>query len=112
MRGWQTVTGGYKLYEDTTAAKRWFFNFELEVPTDLLVDGEIVYQWIAYEETTDGVSEQDKIVGAAACKVVVGDHKQTKAIEWESKYDAVKATKPYINMSCDNTAEVTDTKWY
>jgi hypothetical protein len=112
MRGFQTVTGGYKLYEDPSAAKRWFFNFELEVPTGLLVDGEVVYQWISYTETTAGVAEKDRTVGAAACKIEVGNYKKTQAIQWVSKYDSVKDAKPYINMSCDNTNEVIDTKWY
>lgn len=31
--GWQRISGGYKLYLAAGAADRWYFNFELEMPT-------------------------------------------------------------------------------
>jgi hypothetical protein len=47
-RGFQVVTGGYKLYGAEGAEDRWFFNFAIELPTELYTNGTIIYQYLTY----------------------------------------------------------------
>jgi len=59
------VQGGYKLYGESGAEDRWFFNFALEAPSALFVDDEIIYMWLSY-------ADEDKTAGntgAVACKI-------------------------------------------
>ncbi len=100
MRYFQRVTGGYKVYDSTADAKdRWYFNFVVEVPRNLLKAGEVVYQWISWDETTQGV--EDPEVGAVACKTEVGNPISTEAIQWFTKQ----------NMACSGK-EVQNKKWF
>lgn len=43
------------------------------MPTSLFVDGEIIYQWITYEDDT----QSELYTGAVGCKVTVGDFSKT-----------------------------------
>lgn len=45
----------------------------LELPTSLFVDGEIIYQWITYEDSNQNL----ETTGAVGCKVTVGDFSKT-----------------------------------
>jgi len=73
-RGWQRVTGGYKLYENK-ADDSWFFNLSMELPKSLLQADELIYQYITYEDKTQ--TEQN--TGAVACKIQVGKISKTTA---------------------------------
>jgi len=100
MRYFQKVTGGYKVYDSSAGAEdRWYFNFKIEVPKNLLKAGEIVYQWISWDETTQGIAEPN--VGAVACKTEVGNPISTEAVQWFTKQ----------NMACSGD-EVQNKKWF
>lgn len=102
MRYFQKVTGGFKVYDATTDGKpRWYWNFVIETPKNLLKAGEIVYQWIAWTETTAGVEDAKRKVGAVACKTEVGNTVATEAVEWFKDN----------NMACSGK-DVQNKKWH
>ena len=70
---WMKVQGGYKLYGESGAEDRWFFNFAIEAPSALFVDDEIIYMWLSYADE----DKTDANTGAVACKIVVNDPKKT-----------------------------------
>lgn len=74
-RGFQRVTGGYKLYGAEGAKDRWFFNLALELPEQQFINGEIVYQWITYNFE----EKYNYLDGAVACKIQVGDYSKTSS---------------------------------
>jgi len=96
-RFWMHVRGGYKLYNKKGAEDRWYFTLGLEAPSDLFVDGQVMYMWLKY---TNGDETADD-TGAIGCKITVGDQKQTKVDQWVGD----------VNMSSDS-ADVIGKKWY
>ena len=41
--GFQHIEGGYKVYADPEARRRWYFKTVLELPYSLIVDGNIAF---------------------------------------------------------------------
>ena len=64
-RGYQIVTGGYKLYGTSGAEDRWFFNFNIELPTSMFTNGTIIYQYLTYQDADQNIAN----TGAVACKI-------------------------------------------
>lgn len=97
--GWQRVRGGFKLYLSEGAKDRWYFNFELEMPTSyftkMTTDGTIIYQWISFSDESNA-----QAAGAAACKLQAGSVKKTAAHQWDVA----------VNMS-SQSADVIGKKW-
>lgn len=62
---WMRVVGGYKLYGQSGAEDRWFFNFALEYPTALYTEGEILFFWLKYADN----DLTDENTGVVACKI-------------------------------------------
>jgi len=73
------LSGGYKLYGSEGASDRWYFNLAIELPTDKFVDGQIIYQWVTYEDE----NQSPELTGAVACKIEVGDYSKTSADQWK-----------------------------
>jgi hypothetical protein len=96
-RGFQRVTGGYKLYGAEGAEDRWFFNLAVELPTAQFAKGSIIYQWITYnfEEKLNALD------GAVACKIEVGDYSKTSSDQWQG----------VVPLASANSA-VAGKKWY
>lgn len=78
-RGFQTVTGGYKLYGAEGAEDRWYFNFAIELPTSMFTNGTIIYQYLTYQDADQNVAN----TGAVACKIQVGDLSKTSVDQWK-----------------------------
>ena len=79
-QGFQTVFGGWKVYDTAAAAgacDRWYWRFELEIPTAATAtDGTIYYQYMTYT-TTD-----PSLTGAVACKTEQGNFAKSSADQW------------------------------
>lgn len=91
------VVGGFKTYESADATKRWFFNLALEMPTERFVTGEIIYQYITFEDE----DQDDDYTGAVACKIEVGDTSKTQVDQWVGVTD--------LSSESD---EIVGRKWY
>ena len=78
-RGYQIVTGGYKLYGAEGAEDRWFFNFNIELPTSMFTNGTIIYQYLTYQDA----DQNEANTGAVACKIQVGDLSKTSVDQWK-----------------------------
>jgi hypothetical protein len=96
-RGFQRVTGGYKLYAAPDAKDRWYFNLAVELPTTEFKKGEIIYQWITYNFP----EKYNALDGAVACKIEVGNIAATSSDQWGS----------VPNLSNDSNG-VKGKKWY
>ena len=94
--GFQRLIGGYKLYGADDAEDRWYWKFALEVPTSMLTNGTIVYQWLSYADT----NQSNDTTGAVACKVEVGAPNKASADQWSG----------LVNLD-SSSREVVGKKW-
>lgn len=103
---YQVITGGYKVYDASVGANRWYFNMALEYPDGLLKTGEIVYQWLNYKDLTAGST----LAGANSCKVEVGDYSKTSSSEWTTNVALNSAQKYVQNVKWHQQAPDNKTK--
>lgn len=94
---WLRVKGGYKLYGESGAEDRWFWNFGLEYPTALVTEGEVLFFWLKYAD--DALSED--LTGAVACKIETGNNLKTAVSQWTGEVDMYS-----------ESADVLGKKWY
>jgi len=65
----QSFGAGYSVYPQVTADDFWWFYLALENYNGLIADGQILYQWITFEDTAASSPEAPFSVG---CSVTVG----------------------------------------
>lgn len=99
-KGWMHIEGGYKLYKN--ADSQWYYRLAAELPANVFENdaqlGKIFYFWVKYTPVEAGYED---LVGAAACKVVIGDPTLSEAFQWDSD----------VNMNSDSDG-IAGKRWY
>jgi len=99
LRIYNYIKGGFKLYGTADAKDRWYFNMAIDLPTGILADGNIVFQWVSWQKKVSPTH-----FGALGCQVKVGDTKAIVAQQWHGKVDDKGKRQPNVNLFCDNNS--------
>ena len=67
--GTQRLESGFNVYPGDLDYDYFWWHFEIDMPTDFLVTGEVVYQWAQFRD----VNDEDAGVFSVGCKTEVGD---------------------------------------
>lgn len=72
--GKQRIESGFNVYPGDFDYDYFWWHFQIDMPTEFLVKGEIVYQWATFTDLDD----ESAGTYSFACKTEVGDVEATK----------------------------------